>query len=238
MIDLHCHVLPNVDDGAGSVESALDLCRLAASDGITHMVLTPHVHPGRYDNTLSSLTPHFDAFMSVVEDHGVPIEFSLAGEVRLCAEVLQIVSSNNLPILGYWGDKQVVLLEFPHGHIPPGSDKLAKWFLSKNIIPMIAHPERNKAIIASVDVLNPFIEMGCLLQLTAMSVTGEFGEQAHERAHDLLSKGWVTVIATDAHNQQHRPPILSNARYVIEDRYGSMMAEQLFESNQRRLLRM
>ncbi|WP_028469781.1 tyrosine-protein phosphatase [Neptunomonas japonica] len=228
MIDLHCHLLPGVDDGAENLPDAMELARMAVADGIRHMVLTPHLHPGRYDNSLAGLQPHFDAFKQALDEQQVPLSLSLACEVRLSAEVLQLAATNVLPFIGKWNGYDVLLLELPHSHIPPGSDKLVKWLLARNIIPMIAHPERNKDIVHNLDKILPFVNLGCLFQVTAMSVTGEFGAPAYQRAHEILENDWVTVIATDAHNRQHRPPILSKARHLIEQMYGAARAQDLF----------
>ncbi len=231
MIDLHCHLLPAVDDGSASLEEALSMVRAAVEDGTKHLVLTPHVQPGRYENTRASLAPHFEAFSAAVADEGIPVGLSIAGEVRLGAEVLQLAASDNLPFLGRWQGQNVMLLELPHSHIPPGSDKLVKWLLDRNILPMIAHPERNKAVMDDLSKLHPFVEMGCLFQLTAMSVTADFGDSAHQRAHQILENNWATVIASDGHNLKHRPPFLSKAFRLVEAVYGSTEAQTLFTLN-------
>ena len=92
------------------------------------------------------------------------------------------------------------------------SDKLVSWLLKQGIRSMIAHPERNKDILRSIDKLLPFVRMGCLLQITAGAVAGSFGEPARARAADLLARGWVTVLASDAHNMEARPPELEPGR--------------------------
>lgn len=231
MIDLHSHLLPGVDDGAPDLHTALELARMAVSDGIDHMVLTPHIHPGRYENLLSNLTGHYSQFRAALAEADLSLRISLAGEVRLSAEVLPLLADEELPFLGRWEGKQVMLLELPHSHVPPGSDKLVSWLQARDILPMIAHPERNKGIMERLDRIKPFVEQGCLFQLTAMSVTGDFGEQAYIRAHEMLEQGWATVVASDAHNLAHRPPCLSAAYHKITATYGEALARQLFTSH-------
>lgn len=236
MIDLHSHLLPDIDDGASSMEEALSLARIAVADGVTHMVLTPHVHPGRFDNHAQSIQPVFAAFEAALVDADIKLSVKPAGEVRLSAEVLAMCASNQLPFLGEWDGKRVMLLELPHSHIPPGSDKLVKWLLDRDILPMIAHPERNKGVMSDIAKLAPFIEMGCLFQLTAMSVTGEFGPQAKQVADEMLDKGWVTVMATDAHNCDRRPPILSKAVSVAAEMIGDVEAKRLVWGNPAKII--
>ena len=212
MIDLHCHLLPGIDDGPEDLASALLLARHAVSSGIKTAVVTPHMHPGRYENRASTIGEAARAFQSVLDAEGIALEIRFAAEVRLDHEILTWVHGDHIPYLGHWQGERVMLLEFPHSHVPVGADKLVAWLLKQKIRPMIAHPERNKDILRSVDKLIPFIQMGCLLQVTAGAVAGSFGGFARERAVDLLSKGWVTVLASDAHNLDARPPELEPGR--------------------------
>jgi len=205
MIDLHCHLLPGIDDGPDTLEQALELARIAVANGITHAVVTPHIHPGRYENDAASIQQHLADYRAALVAEGIPLKLGFAGEVRLGAAVLMMVQQGQIPFYGEYEGKQVFLLELPHSHVPPGSDKLVKWLLDQNILPMIAHPERNKEIMRRLDKITPFVEMGCLFQLTASSVAGLFGEPALDTARALLEKGCVTILASDAHNAQHRP---------------------------------
>jgi len=236
MIDLHCHYLPGVDDGAENLEEALELVAAAAANGIRHAVLTPHVHPGRYENTLSSLQPLFDELVVAVDRAGLEIELSLAGEVRLLPESLALLAANELPMLGYWGGTPIVLLEFPHDRIPFGAHEAIEFLQTQGVLPMIAHPERNKDVMRDWRRIQPFVEQGCLLQLTAASVCGYFGPAPQISAERLLSQGWVSVIATDAHNMRSRPPVLAEGRAAIEHRYGATAAALLTEVNPARII--
>ncbi|WP_372836061.1 tyrosine-protein phosphatase [Pontibacterium sp.] len=235
MIDLHSHLLPGLDDGARTLSESLQLARIAVADGIEHMTLTPHIHPGRYENDISTIQPIFEAFQQALKDEFIPLTVSMAGEVRLSAEVLMLVAENKVPFLGRWDDKNVMLLEFPHSHIPPGSDKLVRWLLDRNILPMIAHPERNKDIVRDLDMIFPFVEMGCLFQLTAMSVVGRFGMGGRQRALEFLQRGWATVIATDAHNIEYRPPVLSESYIAAQAIIGENAANDLVYGNPRKI---
>ena len=236
MIDLHCHYLPFVDDGADSLEEALALARAAVANGIRHAALTPHVHPGRYENTLSGLKPRFDAFCRLLDSAHVPLQLHLAGEVRLLPESLTLLDEHEVPMLGTWNDQRVMLLEFPHEQIPPGSLKAVAYLRERGVLPMIAHPERNKHVMNNWRLIEPFVHEGCLLQLTAGSVGGMFGVPAQRTADRLLAAGWVTVMATDAHNLEHRPPVLAQGRRVIEHFYGSDAARLLTEINPAKIL--
>lgn len=212
MIDLHCHLLPGVDDGAQNMAEALVLARAAVDDGISCAVLTPHMHEGRYDNSLTSLTPSLQVFRDELAKHQIPLQLGLAAEVHVGIEVLDWLEAGEVPFLGKYQGRDVILLEFPHGQIPPGADKLMRRLIGQGLLPLLAHPERNKQVIRNLDAIKPFIEMGCLLQVTAGSVVGAFGPQAQTRAREMLERNWVHILASDAHNIDWRPPNLTLGR--------------------------
>ncbi len=236
MIDLHCHLLPAVDDGATDNDSACELFTMAIADGITHMTLTPHVQPGRYENTRRNLVKHFQAVVDLTKERQLDINLAIAGEVRLCAELLGLHSQDDLPFIGSWEGKKVMLLELPHNGIPPGSDKLVDWLLDRGILPIIAHPERNKAIMEDIKHAAPFINRGCLFQLTAMSVTNDFGNKAFEVAQLFLNNEWATIVASDAHNTKHRPPILSKAHQFLTEHFSNDLADTLLINNPSKII--
>ena len=237
MIDLHCHLLPGIDDGPETLEQAVELARIAVANGITHSVVTPHIHPGRYENEAASIKQNLELFRQAVVNEGIPLQLGFAGEVRLGIEVLAMVEAGQIPFYGEYRGKNVLLLELPHSHVPPGSDKLVKWLLDQNILPMIAHPERNKDIMRKLDKIEPFIEMGCLFQLTASSIAGLFGDSALETAQALLEKGCITILASDAHNAQHRPPQLDHGRDAAAEIVGAEIAEAMVTSRPAELVK-
>ncbi len=212
MIDLHCHLLPGIDDGPDTLDESLALAKLAVANGITGAVVTPHIHIGRYDNTLASISDNYQQFKAELDKQSIPLKLGMAAEVRIGFEMMQMFSNGQLPFLGELNNNKVLLVEFPHSHIPPGSEKLMGWLLDRGICPMIAHPERNKSIIRDLQKIAPFVEMGCCLQVTAGSVVGDFGQFAKERAVQMLESGWVTILASDAHNIKSRPPALEPGR--------------------------
>ncbi len=231
MIDLHCHMLPGIDDGPDTLEEALALCRHAVASGITHSVVTPHVHPGRYENDAASILSAVSVLRDALVREGIPLQLGHSGEVRISAEILPMVLANRIPFHGEWKGKRVLLLEFPHSHILPGSDKLVKWLLQRNIIPMIAHPERNKDIMRDVSRMHEFVQMGCLFQVTSGSLSGRFGEIAEQRAKEIVAEGWATVLASDAHNLKARPPELADGLAVAIELLGEEAALRLVQDN-------
>ena len=236
MIDIHSHILPGVDDGAKDFEQALDMLRLAVENGVHTQVLTPHIQPGRYDNTPGSLLTAFREFKGMLEAHEIQIELLLSAEVRIGPEVIEYLVSDNFPWLGEWEGKMVFLLEFPHNIIPANSINLIKWLIKRGRLPMIVHPERNRAIQENPDSLIPYIEAGCLLQITSGSLSSAFGTEAMKLSIDLLQKGLVTSIASDCHNIVHRPPDLASGLERASELIGLEKAREMVTSIPQTLL--
>jgi protein-tyrosine phosphatase len=236
MIDLHCHFLPGIDDGPETLAEALDLARAAVADGITHSVLTSHVHPGRYPNERRNLLTAIESFAAEVAKANIPLNLRLGGEARLCPELVDMLAENQVPFLGEVDGFRIVLLEFPHQLIPVGSLRFVQSLFRLKIRPLIAHPERNKAIMANPDKVNEFAEAGCWLQLTAGSLVGRFGPQAQQAAFRILDKDWNCVVATDAHNLANRPPLLSEGRAALQQRYGDAVAHSMVFEKPARIL--
>lgn len=229
MYDLHNHLLPGIDDGSPDIETSLNLARLAVEDGITHMVCTPHIHTGIYDNNLNTINNALATFKNTLRENQIPLTIAAAAEVRIGPEIMILVKNQEIPFLGKWQGNDVLLLEFPSNTIPLGSEKLTKWLLEQNITPMIAHPERNTAIQNNPNKLNEFLQQGCITQATAGALEGNFGLQAQSSAENLLLENKVTIIASDAHNISYRPPILSKAVEIVSSLVGRDKALELFK---------
>ncbi len=233
MIDLHSHLLPGLDDGPRTLKEALRLCRMAVEDGITHAIVTPHIHPGRWDNTRQDILKALPLLKRALADEGIPLHLGCAAEVRLTDQIMRQVTSGDIPFYGESDGYKIMLLEFPHGVIVPGSEKLVHWLMARGIRPLIAHPERNKEVMRNPGRLKPLIDAGCWLQVTAGSVVGGFGRRAGKIARALLTEDVVTVVASDAHNHRSRPPRLSHAFTAIANEFGQERALRLMRDTPR-----
>jgi len=237
MIDLHCHLLPGIDDGPETLAEALEMARIAVANGIEAAHVTPHLHPGRWDNDLPKIAAAVEAYRAALAQAGIPLELGSAAEVRLDSEILPMIEAGRVPFLGTLEGYRVMLLEFPHSHVPVGADKFVAWLLARNIRPLIAHPERNKDLMRDPDKLEPFVRAGCLLQVTADAVTGGFGELCALRAREFLERGWVSVIASDAHDTVERPPRLAPGRDAAAQIVGEEEALRLVYDTPLRIAR-
>ena len=231
MIDIHCHLLPGIDDGPATLGAAIGLAEIACRNGITHAVLTPHIHPGRYENERESIRHACESFSNELRKRGVPLLLGYAAEVRIGPEILPMIEADRIPFLGSIEGYRVMLLEFPHSHIPVGSVNLVGWLLARKIRPLIAHPERNKDVMRKPEKILDYTRMGCMLQVTAGSVAGSFGRQAQAASHYLLENGLVFALASDAHNPGNRPPELEPGRQMAERILGEELSWKLVVQN-------
>ena len=228
MLDLHVHVLPGIDDGPRNLDDALKLARALVADGIEHVVATPHIYPGVFDNTPHRIAEAFERLQTAVTAEGLALTMTWAAEVRICPEIIDWLEHRRLPLLdGSLVGPSTALIELPDGQIPVGTDRLAGLMLERGITPLIAHPERNKAVMEQPSRLEALRRMGCRFQLTAGSVIGEFGSKAHATARHLLDAGWADVVASDAHNLSGRKPRMSAARQWLQEHYDAALAERL-----------
>ncbi len=208
MIDIHSHILPGIDDGARSLEEALEMLRIAIDQGVTTQVLTPHIHIGRFNNTKQHIEQEFIKFQERVDEANLSIKLLLGAELRIGPEIMQLITTDNVPWLGNINNQRTFLLEFPRTEVPFGSDNLVRWLISKNCLPIIVHPERNSTFLHNRDKLQTFIDLGCPLQITASSITGKFGADVQQMTEDLLLADQVSAIASDCHNLKGRAPDL------------------------------
>ncbi len=231
MIDIHCHLIPGIDDGAKNIEQALELIQVAVDDGIKRIVITPHLHLGRYENFSSLIKFKLLRLNNAVIKAGIDVQIRSAAEVRFDFDILDLIASLQVPMYGIYEGHRYMLLELPHSHIPTGCTELIKYLLKQNIKPVIAHPERNKELLKNPEKIVQLTRLGCWFQLTAGSIVGLFGEKCQELSIHYLEQGLINVVASDAHNTKYRPPVLSAARQYVADLIGEDEAHNLFWQN-------
>lgn len=238
MLDLHAHILPGIDDGPRTTEDALLLLRALQDEGVQHVVATPHIYPGVYDNTPERIAQVFTAFRQQAEAAGLTLGMSWGAEVRLCPEVLDWLDAGTLVALGE-GDqgRRTVLLEMPDGQVPVGADRLVARLVARGWQPLIAHPERNRQVMEHPTALEPLLAAGAVFQLTAASLLGDFGQRAQAAAQRLLAlDGAVMAVASDTHNLKGRRPQMKAARAWLVEQFGEARAHDLTERQPARLV--
>ncbi len=219
MIDLHCHILPGLDDGASGMEDGLAMARIAVADGIETIVATPHMLNGVYRNTVRRVADAVAEMRTALKREHIPLTLLPGADAHVSADLVDRLAAGDVGTVN--GNGRYLLVEFPPQTVPPGADEALFQLRLKGLTPIITHPERNLAIQNRLEILSRLVASGCLAQVTAMSVTGEFGEAAMVCSHRMLKAGLVHVIASDAHSSDNRPPVLSPAVEAAAEILGS-----------------
>lgn len=230
MVDIHCHIIPEVDDGARSWEVAAAMCEIAVQDGIEHIVATPHAD-SHYTYNREELAARLERLQQMA---GAMPRFSLGCDFHLSPENLEDAFAH--PQRYTIGNTGYLLVEFSHDFIPQQMTGALLQLIQTGLTPVITHPERNPLLHNDVRRLRQWIEDGCLVQITANSLTGYWGEAALRSARSLLEQGVVHVLATDAHDSRRRVPMLSGARALVAQWHGQELARTLVEDNPRAIV--
>jgi protein-tyrosine phosphatase len=219
LIDLHCHILPGIDDGPADIEECLDMARQAAADGIHSIVATPHSRNGTYENARDDIGRRVRQLNRVLEDAAIHLVVLSGAEEHIRPEMGLDGSPDSICTINDTG--RYVLVEFPFMSVPHGSRNIFFRMAQQGLTPVLAHPERNTAIQNNIEILYPFVESGCLTQITAMSLTGDLGSAARACAVSMVERRLAHVIASDAHSAGHRRPGLSSAVAIAAQIMGS-----------------
>lgn len=235
MIDIHSHIIFGIDDGAKDLQESLALLRLSQQQGVTHVVATPHIHLGRYNNTKMDIFARVAKLQRELHKAGLTIKIAPAAEVRLDSALIAQIEHNQLPFIGYIGAKRYLLLELPHSHMPIGFEKFIQWLGKKGIKTVIPHPERNRDIQKDRGFLNKLKQLGCQFQLTAGSFLGDFGELPQQLSDYILTHNLADYVASDMHSVNRRPSKMSDAYHYVSQHFGQEKAHLLFYQNPKEL---
>jgi len=214
VIDLHSHILPGVDDGPATIEESLEIARRAAAEGVRVIAATPHVRddyptqPGTMERLVTELR-------RAVQAEGIPVDVRPGGEIAI--DWLDRLSEDDLVRFGLGGSPHYVLLEFPYAGWPLSLHEWVFQLVTREITPVIAHPERNADVQAEPEELRPLVDAGALVQITAASLDGRIGRAAKAAATALIEKGLAHLLASDAHTPDVREAGLLPAIDAVGD---------------------
>ena len=209
MIDIHCHIIPKADDGAGSLEESLEMARMALADGIREIVATPHTQNGVHENRTSDVVRAVEGLRSAFETENLPLKLYAGSEIHVTSKLTMQIKAGELCTFN--NQEKYALLELPSQSVPDGLQHEIFELKLGGITPIIAHPERNAPFQKDPELLAGLIRMGALAQVTAMALMGDFGPPVREFAVELIGHRLVQLMATDAHSAGGRPPLLSHA---------------------------
>jgi protein-tyrosine phosphatase len=234
MIDLHTHILPGIDDGLESEDEAVEFARMAAGDGIETIVATPHCKDGSWENNREGILEKVARLRSRLEQEQIAVELLPGGEVHIAPELVERVKDGRAPTLADNG--KTLLLELSLSQYPVELENLIFELKLAGLQVLMAHPERIKFFQEDPTRYEAIVRIGAYGQITTGSILGTFGTRAKEYSEELLSKGLVHVIASDAHNTQRRPPLLSGCVDAVTPWVGREYAEAMTREFPRALL--
>jgi len=226
MIDIHCHILPGVDDGARTLEDSLQMAEQAVNEGITHILCTPHHNNGVFLNSRNKVIPRVAELQEEFDRRQLPLTLFEGQEVRLSGDIMQRIQRDEILFADL--DDTYLLVEFPSTNVPVFAEQVLFELCSHRITPVIVHPERNRQLMRHPNELIPFIEMGCLGQVTCSSYLGNFGKEIAHAAQVMIEHNMVHVLASDAHNTKGRGFFMQEAYKLLEKEFGRE-TRQMFE---------
>lgn len=233
MIDLHCHILPGIDDGAEDLEASIKMAEKAISQGITHILCTPHHNNGKYINSKSSIIDQVAKLQEELDKRNLPLTLFEGQEVRITGNLIDEIKNDNILFTDI--DDTYILIEFPTLDVPAYTETLFYDLISLKKTPIIVHPERNAKFREDPELLIPFLEMGCLSQLTAPSYVGVFGKSIQKTAKLMVENNLVQMVASDAHGVHKRNFYLNEAYKQLSKDFGHKKIE-LYQSNAKKII--
>jgi protein-tyrosine phosphatase len=227
MIDLHCHILPGLDDGAQNLSESISMARKAVEQGITTIVATPHHLTSSYENPKQVIMSRVEELNQALLQEKIDLQVLPGQEVRIHGEMVDGYKLGDiLPV----DNTQYVLVEFSSSHVPRYTEKLFYDLQLNGLIPVIVHPERNQELIERPEMLYQFVKKGAMTQVTAASICGDFGKKIKNFSHQLIEANLTHFIASDAHNTSTRTFKLREAYNTVQAKYGNELVYMFTEN--------
>jgi len=230
MIDIHCHILPGIDDGAQNEQDAIEMAQQAVNSGINTVIATPHHKNRTYDNEKPFIQKDVKRLNQLFEASNVPLNVQAGQEVRIFGELVDDFKKGDIQTLN---DSKYLLLEFPSNEVPQYTEQLIFDIQRAGMTPVIAHPERNRDLYTNPNRLYELVSQGALAQVTSGSLTGAFGKEIKQVSHQMIQANLIHFVASDAHNIDTRTfKTLKEAYDIIKQEYGAITQYSLEENAQ------
>ena len=224
MIDLHCHMLPALDDGAADLGVSLEMARACVRDGVSVLACTPHILPGLYHNTGPQIRAAVEALQIELDREGIPLLLVTGADNHVVPDFVAGLQSGRLLSLA---DSRYVLVEPPHHTEPPHLEEFFFGLTVAGYVPILTHPERLTWVPNRYGTIQRLVQAGVWMQITSGSLAGAFGKAAQYWGERMLDEGLVHLLASDAHDCERRPPNLSRGRDCAARRVGDAEAQHL-----------
>ena len=234
MIDLHCHILPYVDDGASTKDIALKMLRIASEQNIQEIYLTPHLRMGMFETPDDEIVTRFEKLCQLASENGLSVRLHLSREYHVDKNFYRVLSEGNLIPIG----ENTLLMEYSGEHSFEDILKSASLVLESGYRPLIAHSERCRAFQGDTKKVRELVESGCLIQINADSVLGNNGFFAKRFCTKLIRQDLVFAVASDAHGETYRPLRMQKCYEMLKKKFGQDMADRLTFRNPAEIIKM
>lgn len=230
MIDIHSHVIFDVDDGPKSLEESIQMLHSAVAEGITEIIFTSHAFHPQYHAEANAVNERTDVLREVIKAHDLPLTVHTGHEVRLHEHLCQQIEKGSALTLAH---SKYLLLELPSQGVPRYTFEIINRLLAMNIVPVIAHPERNARIAQKPELLEQLVRQGAISQLNAGSLVGHFGKQIQHTALQLVKANLIHTYGSDAHDMAARPFLFAKGLSYLEKHRCSDFVHIFLENNAR-----
>lgn len=233
-IDIHSHILPQIDDGAKNIDMSIKMLRIAQEGGIQSIILTPHNKPMHHNAGPEKIRSLTDELQEAADRAGIKIRLYTGNEIYYRSDILEILEERKASTMA---GSEYVLLEFgpmdDFDYIRNGIFQV----LSGGYRPILAHAERYGSVASSVERVREIVKMGCYIQLNAGSIMGQYGFGTKKFTRQILKQGLAHFVATDAHDDIKRKPCLSDCAKYVGKKLGEDYANQIFNENPQKILK-
>ena len=229
MIYMHCHILPGIDDGASDLEEALEMARIAESEGIKKIVNTSHFHPEFKYTMGEELVEAINSFNVALKANKIDLEVLIGNEIYYTDEIIEELHNLNFHTLN---NSKYLLIEFSPMNVPKNLADVVYEVKLKGYIPVLAHVERYNNIIENPNIIYDCIKEGAIIQVNASSILGKHGKEIKKVSDILLDNNMIHIVASDAHGSERRRPQLREAYEFVKNKYSEETADNLFKNNQ------
>jgi protein-tyrosine phosphatase len=227
VIDIHCHILPGLDDGAKDLEHSLEMARIAVLDGISGIVCTPHMSPHYPGNNRDVVLAAVDELRTGLAEEGIELALYPGCELAMDSDLPERIEAGEL--LTFNDNGNAALVEMPLEMIPTHMSTFLWKMQVRGITPILAHPERNRYLVHNPSILLGWVEAGALVQVTGNSLRGHYGERVRDFSLKLLEHKAAHLVASDSHSADRRRPVLSKAREIVDATVGAEEARKIFD---------
>ena len=228
MIDIHCHILPEVDDGSRSLNESIEMAMIAKEQGITKIVNTSHYHPDFRYKKGEELLKELEDFNNVLKENMIDIEVLIGNEIYYTKDLIKEIDELDFYTLN---NSRYILIELPPTNFPKDLCNKVYELKEKNYIPVFAHVERYREVQENPELIYEVINAGAIIQVNSHSILGKSGKELQKVCNTLLNRNMVHVVGTDAHSSKRRTPIFLDAYKYVSEKYSKEMADDLFIKN-------